>query len=305
MYYTGIAGEASADFKKQIEATKELGWKYIESRGIGDKNLSSIDDREFDKISELLDENDTRINCYASSIANWGKSPLKEEDFESSKIELENVLPRMQRLGIKMLRGMSFAVLKDRDPDSEEIRRLVFKKVKVFVRMCEDAGVLYLHENCMNYGGMSFEHTLRLIDEMDSPNFKLVFDTGNPVITPDRRGKPPYKRQSSYEFYRAVREHIYYVHIKDGRYLRESDGIFPEAQWTFPGEGDGDVYRIVKDLLKTGYNGGFSIEPHMTVVFHENKKSEKEKLQYENYIEYGKRFMRMVESILQEGDLMK
>ena len=28
---------------------------------------------------------------------------------------------------------------------------------------CEEAGILYLHENCMNYGGLSHEHTLRLL----------------------------------------------------------------------------------------------------------------------------------------------
>ncbi len=40
MYYTGFADEASNDFSRQIAATKELGWTNIESRAIGDGNLS-------------------------------------------------------------------------------------------------------------------------------------------------------------------------------------------------------------------------------------------------------------------------
>ena len=298
MYYTGFTDEASSNFEKQIQAVKELGWSNMESRSIGDKNLSSISDKEFEKVAELLEENNVKINCYGSSIANWGKDPRKEEDYQKSMEELKNVLPRMQKLNIKMLRGMSFAVVRDTDPDSKEIRALVFNKVSELVKMCEDAGVLYLHENCMNYGGMSPEHTLRLLENIDSPNFKLVFDTGNPIMTWDRRGAPPYKKQSSWEFYSAVKDYIYYVHIKDGKYIKESDGIFPEVEWTFPGDGDGDVIPIVKDLLKDGYDGGFSIEPHMTIEFHKGGKKDQEEIQYNNFIEYGKRFMRIVESIL-------
>lgn len=298
MYYTGFADEASEKFNKQIEATLALGWKNIESRGIGKGNLASINDKEFDEVCRLLAESEVSINCFGSTIANWHKDPRVEEHFLASKEELVKALPRMKKLGIGMLRGMSFAIVRDADPDSAEIRSKVFPRLRELVKICEDAGVLYLHENCMNYGGMSFEHTLRLLDEIQSPNFKLVFDTGNTVMTWDHRGEKPYKKQSSWEFYTNVREFIHYVHIKDGRYIRELDGkIFPEGDWTFPGEGDGEVIRIVKDLLERGYDGGFSIEPHMSVIYHENGRGTEEDLRIENYIEYGKRFMKIVESI--------
>ena len=298
MYYTGFADEASSDFRKQIQATLALGWDAIESRGIGNGNLASISDEEFEEVSMLLEENKVRINCFGSTIANWHKDPRKEEDFLASRKELTDALPRMKKLGIGMLRGMSFAIVRDEDPDSAEIRAKVFPQIRELVKICEDAGVLYLHENCMNYGGMSYEHTLRLLEEIDSPNFKLVFDTGNTVMTWDRRGKKPYKKQSSWEFYSNVREYIHYVHIKDGRFIRELEGkIFPEGDWTFPGEGDGDVVRIVRDLLERGYDGGFSMEPHMSVVFHENGRGTEEDLQMENYIEYGRRFMKIVDEI--------
>lgn len=300
-YFSGFSDEASTDFRKQIEAATELGWENIESRKIGDKDLSSLTEEEFEVVSGLLTDGGIKINCYGSAVANWGKDPRRQEDFDASIKELRNVIPRMEKLGIKTLRGMSFAVVKDADPDSREIRTLVFSKVRELVKMCEDAGVLYLHENCMNYGGMSSDHTLRLIEEVNSPNFGLVFDTGNPVMTWDRRGKAPYRKQCSWDFYKAVREHINYVHIKDGRYIGETDRIFPDVDWTFAGEGDGDVRRIVKDLLASGYEGGFSIEPHMTVVFHEESAGTREELQYRNFIEYGRRFMQLVNSARRGG----
>ena len=42
MFLTGFADEAGADFAVQIKATKELGWKYIETRNINGKNLAWV-----------------------------------------------------------------------------------------------------------------------------------------------------------------------------------------------------------------------------------------------------------------------
>ena len=68
---------------------------------------------------------------------------------------------------------------------------------------------LPLHENCMNYGGMSWKHTLELVDAIPDRNW---FDTANPAFNRDRskEGKP---WQDS-EFYRQVRDHIAYIHVK-------------------------------------------------------------------------------------------
>ena len=174
---------------------------------------------------------------------------------------------------------------------------MVFKKVNTLVKLCEDAGIFYGHENCMNYGGMSYQHTLKLLDNIKSDNFKLIFDTGNPPFTWPRVGEKPYKKQNSWEFYNNVKEFIHYVHIKDAIYIKETDGIFPENDFKFPGEGDGDVKRIVADLLKNGYDGGFSIEPHIATVFHEDRNESEASIQYSNYIEYGKRFMALVKEV--------
>jgi len=297
MYYTGFADEAGASIDIQVKAIKELGWSHIEARNIDGVNLTDISDEQFEDIAHKLHEAGITVNCFGSAVANWAKDPRKEEDFQQSIAELTRALPRMQRLDTTMIRGMSFAVVKDEEPDSPELEQLIFRRVRHLVSMCEEAGVLYVHENCMNYGGMSHEHTLKLIEAVNSPNFKLVFDTGNPVFTYRRVGEPPYPKQSAWEFYTHVKEFIEYVHIKDGTYIGETDGIFPEAEYTFPGEGDGDVENIVRDLLKNGYNGGFSMEPHLSVVFHDESVTSEAEMRYRNYVDYGRRFMTLVTKI--------
>jgi sugar phosphate isomerase/epimerase len=169
-----------------------------------------------------------------------------------------------------------------------------FRRMRTLLQMFTDAGLTPVHENCMNYGGMSWKHTLRLIENV--PGLKLVFDTGNPVFTDDRAKPKPYPKQSAWEFYTHVKEHVAYVHIKDGVWNPETG----KTTFTFPGEGDGDVRRIVKDLLASGYAGGLSIEPHLSVVQHDESVISPEEQRYDNYVEYGRRMERMVAEVREE-----
>ena len=291
MFLTGFADEASHDLKEQIRATEELGWKFIETRAIGEKNLGTLSDAEFDEVLETLSHTDVRFNCYGSAVANWGKSPRSDADFEASRKELITAIPRMHKLGIRMIRGMSFRRASDETFDNPDLEKVIFAKIKELVRICENEGIIYGHENCMNYGGQSWHHTLRLLENINSDNFQLIFDTGNPTFNFSRLGPKPYKLQSSWEFYKNVREFIAYIHIKDAKWNGE------QPVYTFAGEGWGEVERILADAFATGYDGGISIEPHMNKVFHDPDANVNEKLSFENYIEYGKRLMALVDSI--------
>ncbi len=285
MYLTGFADEAASDIDGQIKATKELGWKYIESRSVNGTNIHDLPEQDFEKVVSGLEDSGIMINCFGSAIANWSKQI--NQPFESSLEEAKRSVKRMQRLGTKLIRIMSFAVLDGREPEDQMVQER-FKRVRVLVKMFSDEGMQAVHENCMNYGGMSWKHTLELIENV--PGLKLVFDTGNPVFTDDRSKPKPYPKQSAWEFYENVKKHIAYVHIKDGNW----DDKQQKAVFTFPGEGQGDVYRIVKDLLANGYDGGFSIEPHLAKVFHDTSAGSAEETKYLSYIEYGRRMEKII-----------
>lgn len=291
MYLTGFADEASRGIAGQIRATLELGWNHLEARNIDGRNLHDIPDEEFESVCEQLQAAGVRVNCLGSAIANWGKQIT--EPFDSSLAEARRAIARMKRLRTNLIRIMSFAVLADREPD-DQMEEERFRRLRELVKLFADAGVTAVHENCMNYGGMSWQHTLRLLENV--PGLSLVFDTGNPVFTDDRSKQKPYPRQSSWEFYCHVREHVQYVHIKDGIW----DEIEGKSVFTFPGEGDGDVRQIVSDLVERGYDGGFSIEPHLAVVHHDESVNSDEDIMYANYIEYGRRMQKMLDEIVQQ-----
>ena len=287
MYYTGFADEASRGLDGQIAATKELGWNCIESRAIDGVNIHDLSDADFDVAAGKLEYPGTQVNCFGSAIANWAKKIT--DPFDSSLAEARRAIPRMQRLGTKLIRIMSFARLDDREPDDQMEDERV-RRVRTLTQMFLDAGIQPVHENCMNYGGMGWPFTLRLLENV--PGLKLVYDTGNPVFTDDKAKPKPYPKQSSWEFYSHVRDFIAYVHIKDGVF----DHATGKTTYTWPGEGDGDVVRIVEDLIARGYDGGFSMEPHMALVFHDANVTAQAQAMHDNYVEYGRRFMAIVEA---------
>ena len=287
MYYTGFADEASRGLDGQIAATKELGWNCIESRAIDGVNIHDLSDADFDVAAGKLEDAGIQVNCFGSAIANWAKKIT--DPFDSSLAEARRAIPRMQRLGTKLIRIMSFARLDDREPD-DQMEDERFRRVRTLTQMFLDAGIQPVHENCMNYGGMGWPFTLRLLENV--PGLKLVYDTGNPVFTDDKAKPKPYPKQSSWALYSHVRDFIAYVHIKDGVF----DHATGKTAYTWPGEGDGDVVRIVEDLIARGYDGGFSMEPHMALVFHDANVTAQAQAMHDNYVEYGRRFMAIVEA---------
>ena len=96
--------------------------------------------------------------------------------------------------------------------------------------------------------------------------------------------------QNAWDYYKDVQKDIVYVHIKDARKVDEVD------TYCMCGDGDGYVKEIVADLLANGYDGGFSIEPHLAAIIHSGQKAESAEALYKSYTDYGRRLMEIVEA---------
>ena len=296
---TGIADEAGASLDVQIKAHKELGWDSIECRVVeldGVKgNLHEIPEATFDKVVEKLAAENMKISGFGSIIANWAHKI--EDDFSITEAEISRAIPRMQKLGTKLIRVMSYAVRKDESgtdlADQMDAERI--KRMREINKRFNDAGLTVVHENCMNWGGMSVSHVKRMNDEV--PGIKWVFDTGNPVIIADR--DKPGHQQDSWEMYQAIKPHMVHVHVKDAVYNPQKK----DGDYTDPGEGHGQVERIMADLIASEYQGYISIEPHVAVVFHgagaadDLSPEQKAKEQYDSYVKYGRQLEAMLKRL--------
>ena len=279
MYLTGFADEAAKDLVTQIKATKEVGWTQISARGGNGANIHELPQEEFEKVADQLDEAGITIPEFGSLIGNWGKKI--DSDFDVTLAEVDRAIPRMLRLGTRLIRVMSYA----QEPwgnDQNENER--FRRLREIYSRFADAGLQAIHENCMNWGGFSPDHTLRLVEEV--PGLKLVFDTANPIFQKDRSKEEPFPWQDPLEFYEKVKEHVVHVHIKDC--INPPEGETEPAKYTLPGEGQAKVREILTALKNDDYNGGLAIEPHVATVFHAVDGAEPDWKQcYDSYVEYG------------------
>ena len=287
MTLTGFADEAGADLATQIKATQELGWDYISARGIDGKNIHDLSDEAFDTAEAQLKDAGIRIAEFGSLIGTWAKSITT--DFDITLAEVERSIPRMKRLGTEIVRVMSYA----QEPwgqDQQEQER--FRRLRVITQRFTDAGLITAHENCMNWGGFSAEHTLRLIEEV--PDMKLIFDTGNPTFQHDR-SKPnsdgTFPWQDSLEFFHKVKQHVVHVHVKD---CINPVSAEVEPVYTYPGEGQSQVKEIITELKNDAYSGFIAIEPHVATVFHAKADEVDWDQCYQSYVKYGRILAEMV-----------
>jgi len=290
MILCGISDEAGNSLAAQVRATRELGWHHIEMRNVtvpghAKGNLHDIPDAAFDEVAGTLRDAGIAVHCLASTIGNWAKRI--EDPFDITLAEVARAIPRMQRLGVPFVRVMSYKV---RD-DADQMERERFRRLREVTARFLDAGIQPVHENCMNYGGMSWEHALRLLDNV--PGLRWVFDTANPVFNLDRSKPEPRPRQDPWEFWTQVRDASVHIHVKDARWNNAKN----DADYHFPGEGDGAVEHILADAFARGYDAAISIEPHMVAVFHDANSAAQDDALVANFVEYGRRLESLIAKV--------
>lgn len=280
---SGLADEAADDLATQIAVHRELGWRAIELRLVGGKQTSSeISDADFARVADTLDAAGLRVTAFASAIGNWSR-PITG-DFEKDASELRAAIPRMQRVGTRFIRGMSW-IGKDVAPDAwrdEAVRRY-----KELGAMAADGGVVVLHENCEGWGGLSPAHAREFHERVAHPGVGVLFDIGNVTAY----------GLDAWEFYVAVKPFIQHVHVKDAK---KNPAGGKTSAFTMPGEGDSEVRRILVDLLRSGYRGVITIEPHVASIIHTGGAQASPEVRRESYLRYGRMFSAMVAEIRRE-----
>ncbi len=281
MIYSGIADEAGRDIERQIQAHKELGWDHIELRMIGDTNLTDLPEEEFEKVFGMVQDAGLQISCFASQLGNWSRDI--NGDFEVDKDELARAIPRMQKAGTQYIRMMTW---KKSNATYKEWRDEAIRRTRELAQMAADGGVALAHENCTGWASEGPEQTIELLEKVDSPGLVVLYDTGNSVgYDKDTMG-----------FLHGVLDRIAYVHIKD--MTKSPSG---KSHGTFPGEGDSQVRPQLKEILESGYDGVFSIEPHVSAVIHEGKKGDDPDALYNSYVKYGRMFEQLMDEVKQDA----
>ncbi|MGH3963572.1 MAG: sugar phosphate isomerase/epimerase family protein [Pseudonocardiaceae bacterium] len=246
--YAGIGDEAGASLRTQMDALAQLGWSRIELRTVDGTAVADLDNRAFTRLAGALAAQGLTVTGVASRIGNWSR-PITGA-FARDLDELAILTHRCAALGTRYVRVMSYlnAGLGER-----EWRRRAVDRMRELAGRAERAGLVLLHENCTGWAAASAERMLDLLDAVGSPALRLLFDTGNGIA---------YGYQG-YDMLAQIRTHVAHVHVKD------AEGSAANPVYTLPGAGQARVADCLRLLLRSGYTGVLSIEPHLTLRPHE------------------------------------
>jgi sugar phosphate isomerase/epimerase len=241
---SGFVDEISPDFTEQCTVASGLGLRYVELRSAWDVNILDLKPEQLNVMKDTLAGHDLQVSSIGSPI---GKIFI-DDPFPPHLDRMRHAAEVAQFFGAPYIRIFSFFLRPGADPAAH--RDEVIARMRALARVAEEADVTLLHENEKEIYGDVPSRCLDIVRSVGSPHLRLAWDPANFVQV----GVRPYT-----DGYAMLRPHVEYIQIKDAL---AADGTVVTA-----GNGDGEVARTMRALQHDGFDGFFSLEPHLSVGF--------------------------------------
>lgn len=242
---SGFADEIDADLDTQCDVLDELGIRFLELRSAWDVNVLDLTDEQVAVVRRTLASHDIQVSSIGSPI---GKIPV-EGDFDAHLERMARAVLVARELGAPYIRVFSFFLTPEQDPADH--RDEVVGRMAALASVAEAGGVVLLHENEKEIFGDTPARVHDIVTSVDSPALRLAWDPANYV----QCGVVPFP-----EAYDLLRPYTDYIQIKDA--LLATGEVVPA------GAGDGRLRETVRALAADGFDGFFSMEPHLASAHH-------------------------------------
>lgn len=237
---SGFVDEISPDFEEQCSVASGLGLRYAEVRSAWGTNILDLDDDQLDVMQAILARHAMQVSSIGSPI---GKI-FVDEDFDAHLVRMKRAADVAHRFDAPYIRIFSFFIRPGDDPDTR--REEVLRRMRSLADIAESADVILLHENEKEIYGDIPRRCVDIIESVGSSHLRVAWDAANFVQV----GVRPFD-----EGYAVLRPHLEYVQIKDARAA--------DATVTVAGDGDGQLLVTLQALRSDGFEGFFSMEPHL------------------------------------------
>ncbi|MFV0425442.1 MAG: sugar phosphate isomerase/epimerase family protein [Beutenbergiaceae bacterium] len=240
---SGFADEISPDLTTQLDTVVELGLRYIELRSAWNVNVLDLDAQQRAQIRQELAHRNLAVSSIGSPI---GKIAITD-DFAPHLERMQHAVEVAAEFQAPFIRLFSFFIPAQDNP--EDHRDEVLRRMSALTRIAEGTGVTLVHENEKEIFGDVPSRVLDIVRSIDSPTLRLAWDPANFV----QCGVRPFSQG-----YDLLRPYTAYVQIKDA--LLADGSVVPA------GVGDGEVRQTIRALAADGFDGFFSLEPHLAAV---------------------------------------
>ncbi|GAA3811836.1 sugar phosphate isomerase/epimerase family protein [Streptomyces chiangmaiensis] len=237
---SGFADEISPDLDEQCSVLHKLGIRFVEFRSAWDTNVLDLSDEQLAQVRDTLGRENLKLSSVGSPIGKIGIA----DDFEEHLRRFDRALHVASYLEAPYIRLFSF-FLPEGD-DAAVHRDEVLRRMRALADRAQGHDVVLLHENEKHIYGDTPERCLDIIESVGSEQLKIAWDSANFV----QCGVRPFT-----DGYAMLRPHLEYMQIKDA--LDSTRTPVPA------GEGDGEMVETLRALREDGFDGFFSLEPHL------------------------------------------
>ncbi len=238
---SAFADEISADLDEQIAVLQRENLHHLDLRGVWNTNVLDLTDQQVGAIKPALDASGIRVAAIGSPIGKVSVDvPLEEEI-----ARLDRAIALAKIFDTPLIRIFSYYPPASH-PDAQPAgyRDAMLANFRALIARAGEAGVTLLHENDSGLYGDTIARTVDVLQAIPHPYLAALLDPANYLLS----GETPYP-----DGYEAVRSRLEYVHVKDAR-----DGVVVAA-----GEGDGRFSELLRQMQSDGFDGVFSLEPHL------------------------------------------
>ena len=241
---SAFADEVSPVLEEQIAYLRHAGVRWSEVRFVDGRNITALTEAEAAEVRRRLDAAGIGVSAIASPI---GKYPV-DAPFEPH-LELFRHTVRLARiLGTKLIRVFSFYAPEGRSID--DCRAEVCDRLRRMAAELDGTDIRMAHENESHIFGHSAANCAALVSEVASESMMLAYDPANFVW-----GESIVDNVES--CWPLMKPHVGHIHIKDWKAGSKDLG-------SLPGDGDGQIEKLVGELAAMRYDGFVTLEPHMS-----------------------------------------
>ncbi|MHA1794083.1 MAG: sugar phosphate isomerase/epimerase family protein [Promethearchaeota archaeon] len=260
--------EPNKNFESVIEMCNEENVKYIEIAFLWNKSVLDLNEDEVSKVHEILDQHGIKVASIqtqimkvfpeGSKLAKKGsKNMHRDHDYNVSRID--DAIRMADEFNTRYI--VTYSYFTYLTPQTGDIWEKLFKDYEILVNKCK-SGKKTMVVECEGdtLVGTTSDY-IKLFNHFKSPHLKANLDLANFV---GHVGS--FSRVDDFE---KLKEHVEYFHVKDrlfkksalkklpliGQFFGDKSAIF--------GEGNVPWREVIPWFIDSGFDGVFSIEPHV------------------------------------------
>jgi len=239
---SAFVDEVTDDFLGQVKYLASENIRHIELRFLNKKNVINLNKAELTEAGKIIADYGLGVSAIGSPI---GKVRL-DEPFAQHLDIFKSAVECALFFKTRFIRVFSYYAPEGKD--IKDYRSEVIDRFSAEVEVIKNIDIVIVHENETNIYGHSAESCVDIVEAVNSPKLRLVYDPGNFVW-----GQGIVDNVAS--CWPKMKPYVAHVHIKDWQLGSDVGSI--------PGQGDGQIRELLKELAHCEYDGFLTMEPHL------------------------------------------